>query len=147
MDAFTVFVTVVAGSLLILGWMLVEKVREIRSDIRELTETMKLIAASKRLSTYLAIERKSGLAISPEQFEANKPLLEARMLAELDEQIKRGRMENPGYASWNILGHSGFDAFVTTHVKLEVNTALTRLFTNNDLDGGKQLIHDIVAAL
>lgn len=140
---------VVMGALLVLGYMVSQRIREIRMDIRETTEAMKLIAASKRLSTYLTIERKNDIAISPEQFEVNKEILLGRMIAELDEQVERGRNDhNPGSAAWEMVGgRTGFDAFVTTNVKLAASNALARLLANNDIDGARKFVHDAVAAL
>jgi hypothetical protein len=148
-DAFTAVVVVVAMSLLMLGLKIAMEIRAMRINMVQLTEATKLIAASKRLSVYLAIERKDGLPISPEQFEANKPTLEARMLEEVEEQIRREMAEkHPGCAAWEIVGgRTGFDSFVTTEVRLKMSTALTRLFTNKDIDGARKLIQEAVAAL
>ncbi|MDO8424140.1 MAG: hypothetical protein Q7S54_00835 [bacterium] len=132
---------------LFMGNVIVMFIRKQSADLHELTEAVKQIAASKRLSTYLDIERKSGLAISPEQFEANKPALEARMLAEIDEQITRDRMTNPSHAAYEIINRSSFRSFVETRMYLDVLNALERLLANKDIDGAKQFVRDAVAAL
>ncbi len=136
-----------------LGFWLLHLVREMRTSyknmeagLESLAADMKLIAASKRMSVYLAIERKGGLPISPEQFEANKPILEGKVLAEFEEQIQRGRVnEDAGAASWSIISRSGLKEFMKAVTPLD--NALSRLLSNKDLDGARKLLLDAVAAL
>jgi hypothetical protein len=118
------------------------------ANLSMIVADMKLIANSKRLSVYLAIEGIRNLPLSAEKFEADRAILLNRMIKELDEQSVRGRFDNmPGIVGWSILSHSGFDKFVDTETKLKVADAMSRLAVNNDIAGIRELIKTAVEAL
>jgi hypothetical protein len=133
---------------LFVGHVLLYAVRKQHHELMEMKDAIKQIAASKRLSTYLSIEAKKGLVIAPEQFEANKVLLEKKMLDELEEQIRRNRMaSDPSGAATLVKLRTGFSEFVEWETANGFSSALSRLFANNDIDAARKLIKDAVAAL
>ncbi len=151
-----ILVIVIVGMILsMIRWIMQNSITTLRetaklqeTKLEEMRQAIAQIAASKRLSTYLLIERKSGIPLSLEQFQANKTALEARMLEELDEQIKRENTKsNPSHAAYNILSRSNLEDFVDHKTSQGVDLALGRLITNNDIDGARQFIRDTIAAL
>jgi hypothetical protein len=120
---------------------------ELAAKLEEMTKALSQIAASKRLSTYLTIEKQTCPSLAPGAFEPNKPVIEARMLAELEEQIKRGRTDNPSFAAHRITHESGVNDFVSYDSLKKIQECISRLITNDDHDGVRKLIKDFVAAL
>lgn len=100
------------------------------------------IVEGQRLSTILRLEPAS-LKVSPEQFEANKLQLRARILRAVEEVTH----PDPGTQAYCVLERSGWSQFVEGSTRLAAQTALARLIVNNDKSGQRAFCEELVDKL
>jgi len=81
--------------------------------------------------------------IKPEEFEAKREEIRAKMMAALDERVAT-RKKNPNFApstvAYCVLKDSGFEEFAADGVHLKAQNALARLVANDNIPGARRLI-------
>ncbi len=123
-----------------------EFVENVKKDLYVLAADLAQIAASKRLSVILTVEAKAGIKVpDPQQFEPNRKVLRAKMLACLGHELDR---KTPGETgAYCVLNRSGFELFVESEVRSNAQKALGRLIANGDEAGAREFVNTLADAL
>jgi hypothetical protein len=120
-------------------------VLQMKESMAEMTEALKVIGESKRLSTIFLIEGKKGLDISLEDFEPKREEIRQNMLDALEEKVsdysnKSGRIKDSETLAYVVLDRSGFENFVDSETRNKAKQALARVLANQNISGAKALI-------
>ncbi len=111
---------------------------------RQILEKLNTLVEGQRLSTILKLDPgKDAFKISPEQFEANKPAIKARLLQGLETE----EHPDPDTLAYCVLDRGAYRNFVSAETASSVQKALGRLLVNGDNAATKAFLEEIVDKL
>lgn len=123
--------------------LFVKHTKRVEAQNESIERLLAFVAKGHQLSTILDIKG-AVLSVPVEQFAAQAQAL----LERVDEELKKNdAYRAPSTWAYVVLKNSGIEAFLDGETRRRIDEALTRLRANNDHEGARTFLHDVVEQL